>query len=109
MPALAYVLLPLSGTIAFLLGGSRRMRFPGLQSIALGAVWAVAAYAASWISPRLTQGVFVVGSLVWLGVIVGTLLGRDPRIPGSAILERAAAREDSEGDAAGSAGAQRES
>ena len=90
MPALAYVLLPLSGTIAFLVGGSRRTRFHGLQAIVVGAAWALAAYAASWVSPRLTQAIFGFGVVVWLVLVVGTLMGKDPRLPGSRWLERAA-------------------
>ena len=42
MPGLAYVLLPLSGMLAYFNGTSVRMRFHGLQAIALGALWPAA-------------------------------------------------------------------
>ena len=90
MAALAYVLLPLSGLIAFLVGATARMRFHGLQAMALGAVWAVAAYVASWIAPMLTAVVFVVGGLVWIALMLAALLGRDLRLPGAASLQQVA-------------------
>ena len=90
MAALAYVLLPLSGVIAFLVGGSARIRFHGLQAIAVGTVWAVAAYAASWIAPLATVAVFGVGAVVWFVLVVSTLLGRDLRLPGAGPLKRLA-------------------
>jgi uncharacterized membrane protein len=92
--ALVYLLLPLSGLAAYLLGGDQRIRFHGLQAIALGLLWAVALVAASALSPRTTKFVFGAGALLWLGLMVGAALGRSARIPflGRA-LERVA-RED---------------
>jgi uncharacterized membrane protein len=86
MAAFAYVLLPLTGVIAFLVGSSERVRFHGLQAIALGLVWGVAAYAASAIAAPLTIGVFAIGAIVWAGLIVTTLLGRDLTLPGGRVL-----------------------
>ncbi|MEA2446774.1 MAG: hypothetical protein QOK47_411, partial [Actinomycetota bacterium] len=45
MAALAYLLPPVTGLIAFLFAIDPRLRFHGLQSVALGAVWPVAIYA----------------------------------------------------------------
>jgi len=90
MAALAYVLLPLSGVIAFLTGRSARIRFHGLQAIAVGAVWAVAAYVASWTAPLVTVAVFVAGAALWVTLLVSSLIGRDIRLPGAAHLERIA-------------------
>ncbi len=90
MAALAYVLLPLSGVVAFLIGSSARVRFHGLQAIAFGALWAVAAYVASWISPTITAVVFVIGALLWVTLLVTSLAGRDVRLPGARFLEEVA-------------------
>lgn len=90
MAALAYVLLPLSGVIAFLIGPSVRIRFHGLQAIAVGAVWAVAAYVASWIAPLVTVAVFLTGAALWLILLISSLVGRDIRLPGAARLTRIA-------------------
>ena len=82
MATLAYVLLPLSGIAAFLGGGSVRTRMHGLQAIVFGTVWPLALYGASEISPGATKAVFLVGALIWGVFLIGTLLGRDPMIPG---------------------------
>ena len=92
MATLAYLLLPLSGIAAFLGGGSVRTRMHGLQAILFGTLWPLALYGASEISAGATKVVFVVGALIWLVFLVGTLIGRDPMIPGMRkMLERAAA------------------
>lgn len=57
------------------------MRGHGLQAIFLGLVWPVALYLASALSPTLTQGAFVIGAALWLFLLIGTALGRDPMIP----------------------------
>ena len=82
MAALAYLLLPLTGVFAYLKGSSARVRFHGLQAVAIGLVWPVALYAGSVLSVRVTQAVFLIGVVVWLGFLVATLVGRDPRLPG---------------------------
>jgi uncharacterized membrane protein len=92
MAALAYVLLPLSGLVAYALGTSPRMRLHGLQAIALGAAWPAALFVASWISQWVTRVVFAVGALTWIALIVLTAAGRDPGLPGlKGLLQRAAA------------------
>ena len=89
--ALAYLFLPITGLVAVLGGSSQRARFHGLQAIVLGLVWPVALYGAALLSPGVTQVVFVVGALAWLGFLIATLVGADPRIPLLAgPLERAA-------------------
>src|ERR671918_2832739 len=91
MAALAYVLLPLSGLIAYALGTSPRMRLHGLQAIALGAAWPAALFVGSWISEWLTRVVFAVGALTWIALIVLTAAGRDPGLPGlKGLFQRAA-------------------
>jgi uncharacterized membrane protein len=92
--ALAYLLLPVSGLFAFLRGSSTRVRFHGLQAIFIGLLWPIALYVAALGPPGITQGVFVAGTLVWLGFLVAALLGADPRVPFlSTYLKRAAAEE----------------
>jgi uncharacterized membrane protein len=92
MAALAYVLPPLSGLVAYAVGTSSRMRLHGLQAIALGAAWPAALFVASWVSPWLTRVVFAVGALTWIALIVLTAAGRDPGLPGlKGLLQRAAA------------------
>lgn len=81
MAALAYLLLPLSGTVAFLTGGSARSRFHGLQAIVFGSGWAVALYAASAIAASVTTIVALVGATIWLFLGLATAVGRDPQIP----------------------------
>jgi uncharacterized membrane protein len=82
MAALAYVLLPLSGLIAYALGSSPRVRLHGLQAIVFGAAWPAALFTASLISERATQVVFGLGALTWIALLVLTAAGRDPGLPG---------------------------
>ena len=81
MAALAYLLLPVTGLLAYMSGTTVRERWHGLQAIALGLVWPCALYAGSWLSPSVTQVVFVVGAGAWLLFLFGTLAGKDPAIP----------------------------
>jgi uncharacterized membrane protein len=81
MASLAYVLLPVTGLFAYLKGTTERVRWHGLQAIALGVVWPAALYAGAWVSPGVTQALFVVGAVVWLGLIVATALGKDVPLP----------------------------
>lgn len=91
MAALAYVFLPVSGLIAFLTAEDARVRFHGLQAIALGLFWPVLLYAAAAVSERITQAVFGIGLIVWFGYLLGTVVGKDPRLPVvSGALARAA-------------------
>ena len=79
--SLAYVLLPISGLVAYLFGDARA-RFHGLQAILFGLVWPLGLYAAAAVSPATTRIVFAAGVLLWVGAIVTTAIGRDPTIPG---------------------------
>ena len=97
--ALAYVLLPLSGLIAFLTAGSARVRFHGLQAIAVGLVWPLLLYAGSLFSPVAARIAFAVGAVVWVVLLGGTLMGKDPKLPGvSAAFAATASFDSEEGD-----------
>ena len=92
MAALAYLLPPLSGLFAYLKGHNERVRLHGLQSVALGVVWPAALFACTRISTVATQVAWVVGGLVWLGLLAATAAGRDPVVPPwRELLARAAA------------------
>ncbi|MGI8775062.1 MAG: hypothetical protein ACR2KQ_08650 [Actinomycetota bacterium] len=82
MAALAYLLLPVSGLIAFLFSSDPRVSFHGVQAIVFGTLWAVTLYGASVASPVVTQVVAVLGVVVWLILLVGAAAGRDPALPG---------------------------
>lgn len=100
MAALAYLLLPVSGLFAYLKGSTQRMRFHGLQAIALGLLWPVALYACTYAGPGATQVAWAAGALVWIALLVATAAGANPRAPalGPALWRAAAhdprARED---------------
>jgi uncharacterized membrane protein len=79
--ALAYVLLPVTGLVAYLSGSSPRTRFHGLQAIIFGTVWPFLLYAATWTTPVVTQVVFLVGLLVWMALMAGAAFGRDFYLP----------------------------
>ena len=81
MAALAYLLLPVSGAIAYFSSRSARVRFHGLQAIVYGLVWVVVIYGCAQLSTRATQLAFAIGGIGWLALIVGTLIGADPRLP----------------------------
>ena len=98
MAALAYVLLPVTGLIAFLKGSSPRIRFHGLQAISIGAAWPVLLFAATWTTPVVTQLIGVAGLLLWVTLIVTTALGRDLQLPLIGPRLRAAAQTPVTGD-----------
>jgi uncharacterized membrane protein len=77
MAALAYVLLPLSGMLAYFNGASPRMRFHGLQAILLGLLWPAALYAGSAVSPTATRAVAGLGAALWLLLMVTAAAGVD--------------------------------
>ena len=79
--AFAYLLLPVTGLVAYLFG-DERARFHGLQAILFGALWPLGLYAASALAPGATRAVFAAGAVVWLGAILATAMGRDPALPG---------------------------
>ncbi len=92
MAALAYLLLPVTGLAAYLLSNSPRMRMHGLQATRVGAAWPAAIYAGSAVSAAGARIAFAAGALTWIALLVGTALGKDPRLPViGRHLERAAA------------------
>jgi uncharacterized membrane protein len=82
MAALAYVLLPVSGLLAYFNGASPRMRFHGLQAILLGLLWPAALYGGSAVSPIATRAVAAGGWVLWIGLMTTAALGKDvgPRL-----------------------------
>ena len=81
MAALAYLLPPLSGLLVYLSAEGERPRWHGLQSVLLGVLWPAALYTGSAVSPGVTQGNAVCGTVVWLLFLGGAASGRDPRWP----------------------------
>lgn len=81
MAGLAYLLLPLSGLIAFLSGGSARLRFHGLQAIVFGTSWAGLLYGASALGATATLIMAATGAIVWVIFALGAALGADPALP----------------------------
>ncbi len=79
--ALAYVLLPVTGLIAYVTGVEARTRFHGLQAIVLGLVIPVALYVTALGPPVAVQIAFALGMGSWLAFIVMTAAGRDPKLP----------------------------
>jgi len=87
----AYLLLPVTGLIAYLTSEESRIRFHGLQAIFLGLLWPVGLYVAALGPPVLVQLVFAAGAVVWLVFLVAAAIGRDPRLPVfSSMLDRLA-------------------
>jgi uncharacterized membrane protein len=88
---LAYLFPPITGLAVYLVAPSERERFHGLQAIGLGLLAAISLYGASAISGGLTPFVFAFWVFVWLGLILATVMGKDPRIPLlGGVLKRAA-------------------
>ena len=83
MSALAYLVPPVTGLIAYLKGRSARMRLHGLQSVGLGVLWPAALYVGSWISPLATRIAFGFCALLWIALIVSTAVGFDVVLPGT--------------------------
>jgi len=81
MSALAYVLLPLSGLVAFVTGGDARVRFHGAQAIVFGTLWGAILYLGSALSAAVTVAVAAVGSIVWILLLAAAAMGRDPALP----------------------------
>ena len=77
----AYLLLPVSGAIAYLMSRNARTRFHGLQAIAYGTLWPLLLYGGSAVSPGATQLVFGLGAVIWLALMVGAALGKNPAFP----------------------------
>ncbi|HYP24177.1 MAG TPA: hypothetical protein VEV43_11435 [Actinomycetota bacterium] len=81
MAAIAYVLLPVTGLLAYFSGRSPRVRWHGLQAIVLGALWPALLYLAAAANESLVLPVAVAGAAVWLLFLAGAALGRDPSLP----------------------------
>lgn len=99
MTVVAYLLPPITGLVAYFRGNNDRVRFHGLQSVALGAAWPAALYGADLIGRRAVLFVAAAGAAAWLYLVIGAALGRDPRLPGGAVLRRAVVGADSTRDA----------
>ena len=82
MAGLAYLLPPLSGLVALLAGRTGRVRLHGIQAVVLGALWPAALYAASALTPGVTQVVFAAAVCCWLVLAVAALVGADLWFPG---------------------------
>ena len=81
MAAFAYLLLPVSGIVAFFSQTSARLRFHGAQAVTVGLAWPLLLYGCSAVSATATQLAFVGGAALWLMLIVTTAAGRDVRLP----------------------------
>ena len=88
MAALAYLLPPLTGLLAFGLGAEARVRRHGLQSVAFGVLWPATIYAAARVGAAGTRAAFALGALTWLALLISTALGRDLWLPPRRTLER---------------------
>ena len=97
MAALAYLLPPITGLFAYLLGSRERTRRHGLQSVAFGLLWPAALYGAAALSPRAAQVGFAAGGLVWVGLLLTTAVGLDLHIPGTSRWLGAAATDSPSG------------
>lgn len=81
MAALAYVLLPVTGLVAYLTGRDRRIRAHGLQAIVIGLLWPSSLYVAALGPAVAVQAAFGLWAVVWLAFLGATALGRDPKLP----------------------------
>lgn len=93
MAGLAYLLLPITGAIAFFAGRTPRIRLHGLQATLLGVLWPAAMYAGARISPGVTQAATVTMGLIWLVVMASAAAGKDLWLPGlGRLLDRVTVR-----------------
>ena len=81
MAALAYLVLPVTGLLAFFSGSTKRVRWHGLQAIVLGALWPALLYLAAAVKESLVLPVAIGGAVIWLLFLAGAALGRDPSLP----------------------------
>lgn len=81
MAALAYLVLPLTGMLAYFSGGSPRVRWHGLQAIVIGALWPALLYLAAATNESLVLPIALAGAAVWLLFLLGAAIGKDPSIP----------------------------
>ncbi len=81
MAGLAYLLLPVTGLVAYFSGTTPRIRWHGLQAIVLGAVWPALLYLAAAAAESLVLPLTAGGAAVWLLFLLGAAAGRDPALP----------------------------
>lgn len=81
MAALAYLVLPVTGLVAYFSGRSPRVRWHGLQAIVIGALWPALLYLAAAANESLVLPVAAGGAVVWLLFLAGAAIGRDPSLP----------------------------
>ena len=81
MAALAYLVLPVTGMLAYFSGRSPRVRWHGLQAIVIGALWPALLYLAAATNESLVLPVAIGGAVVWLLFLVAAAIGRDPSLP----------------------------
>jgi uncharacterized membrane protein len=93
MAALAYLLLPITGLLAYFRSASPRVRFHGLQAVLVGFLWPAAIYAGSALSATAARAAWAAGAAVWLVLMLTTAAGFDLRVPlAGRYLRRAAAQ-----------------
>lgn len=81
MAGFAYLLLPVTGALAYFNGSESRMRFHGLQAVLLGILWPALLYAGSAVGSGATRIVAIGGTLIWLVLMLTAFAGRDLRLP----------------------------
>jgi hypothetical protein len=81
MAAFAYLVLPITGLVAYFSGKTPRARWHGLQAIVLGSLWPALLYLAGAVNESLVLPVAVLGAATWLLFLAGTAIGRDPSLP----------------------------
>ncbi len=81
MAALAYLLLPVTGLVAYFSGATPRVRWHGLQAIVLGALWPALLYLAAAAAESLVLPVALAGAATWLLFLLAAAAGRDPSLP----------------------------
>jgi uncharacterized membrane protein len=81
MAGLAYLLLPVTGLLAYFSGKTPRVRWHGLQAVVLGALWPALLYLAAASAEALVLPVTVAGATVWLLFLLAAAAGRDPALP----------------------------
>ncbi|MDQ3952133.1 MAG: hypothetical protein M3279_04065 [Actinomycetota bacterium] len=81
MAAFAYLMLPVTGLLAYFSGRTERARWHGLQAIVIGALWPALLYLASALNESLVLPVATAGAALWILFLAATALGKDPSLP----------------------------
>jgi uncharacterized membrane protein len=97
MAALAYLLLPVTGLLAYFNSASASVRFHGLQAVFLGLLWPLAIYGFSALSESAGLVAWAGGAVAWLVLMVSTAVGLDLGIPIVGRYLRRAAEQDPKG------------